>query len=262
MFSTNVIVRGCPSLTVWGPYCNQTIHMVSCSQSSIHENSSLSDLKIYKESNINHLVRNGGRLNANHHLPEQNTIEGKQVVSNSSMFAEAENLITCKNPIESSCLGYGEFKFYSLDIVDIASQFEITATDFKLNQTSFVNNSAVFDGILLMCYARYNAMPLSTLHDYSADISISPLIVKSPKIGRWYIAIQAVNQTKTMTTQENYSEPNMCFSFEWRVHECVSGKAGLNCTWEAHMLQVGHCVNICYQSLLNLLPCIWLLSLK
>ncbi|XP_020261416.1 uncharacterized protein LOC109837535 isoform X2 [Asparagus officinalis] len=205
MFRTNIIVQGCSSSAIWGQYCNQSIDMVTCSQSS---------------------------------TDKPNTTEGKELASNSSIFTEAENIMKCTNPIESSCLGYGEFSFYFLDVVNVASQFTIIATDFKFNQTSSANSSVVFNGIHLMCYARYNAMPLSTLYDYSADISRSPLIVKSPRIGRWYIAIQVVNRKREDTViEENYPEGNMCFSFEWKVHECLSGKAGLNCSWEAHMLQ-------------------------
>lgn len=197
-------------------------------------------------------MMNRGHSGTNYDLPKPSTIQGKQVESNSSIFIRTENMITCKDPIESSCLRYGDFKLYFLDVVNVASQFTITANDFKFNQTSSVNNSTMPDGILLMCYARYNAMPLSSLHDHSANISSTPLIVKSPKIGRWYIAVQAINQTKENTkTQESYFEGKLCFSFEWKVHECINGKAGLNCSWEAHMLQVRNTVNICFPSLLD-----------
>ncbi|KAJ6851463.1 uncharacterized protein M6B38_259140 [Iris pallida] len=241
-FSTSINVHGCVTSTIWGPYCNQTIDTVSCSQSSIFSNSSsLFDRKMLDGglSSLNQLASNEAHVAAeNHLLPEPNSKEATQKVSNSSMFASADNLITCNNSFESSCLSYGEFKFYFLDIVGVASHFKIIVTDLKLNQTSPGNSSTPFDGTLLMCYARHEAMPVTSLHDHSSDISRVPLVVKSPKVGRWYIAIQAVNQTNANNvTQEMYFKANMCFSLEWQVHECLNGKAGLNCSWEAHMLQ-------------------------
>ncbi|XP_038982658.1 uncharacterized protein LOC120110856 isoform X1 [Phoenix dactylifera] len=240
VFSTSIFVEGCPTSTIWGPYCNQTVNMISCSQSLTNKQSrNLLDLTMYKSGSLNHMVRTGDHRKAGYHLVSKRyAIEGKQVVSNASMLTTTENLITCSNSIESSCLGLGELKFYFLDILGVASQFKITSTDFRLNQTSSMDNPANFSGMLLMCYVRFNAMPLRTLHDHSADISRAPLIVKSPKIGRWFIAIEAVNQTEVNgVIQERYSDIRLCFSFQWQVYECLGGKAGVNCTWETYVLQ-------------------------
>lgn len=238
MFRTSIKIEACTISTAWGPYCNQTIDTISCYQSSVYmKPRRLLEEKAKNSDSLNHHVENGGKLQNNYRmLPKVRNTEEKQLVLNSSMFSTDENLITCNNSYESSCLGFGEQKLYFLDIVGVAFQFEISATDIKFNHTSSVNNST--DGILLMCYARHNAMPLVTLHDYSADISRESLIVKSPIIGRWFIAIQIVNQTTlNKDMQQKYSESSMCFSVEWDVLECLNGKAGVNCTWELHMLQ-------------------------
>lgn len=240
VFSTSIYVEGCAASTIWGPYCNQTVNMISCSQSLTNRQSrSLLDLTMCKSSSLNHMVRTGEHRKAGYHLAsKQYAVEERQVVSNTSMLATAENLITCNNSIDSSCLGQGELKIYFLDVLGVASQFKVTITDFRLNQTSSMNNPANFSGMLLMCYVRFNAMPLRTSHDYSADISRAPLIVKSPKIGRWFIAFEAINQTEVNgVIQETYSETSLCFSVQWQVYECLGGKAGPNCTWETYVLQ-------------------------
>nr|XP_029123003.1 uncharacterized protein LOC105053587 isoform X2 [Elaeis guineensis] len=240
VFSTSIFVEGCAASTIWGPYCNQTVDMISCSQSLLNKQSrNLLDLTMDKSGSLNHMMRSGDHRKSGYHLVSKGfSMVEKQVVSNTSMLTTAENLITCSNSIESSCLGQGELKFYFLDILGIASQFKISSTDFRLNQTSSMNNPPNFSGMLLMCYVRFNAMPLRTLHDHSADISRAPLIVKSPKIGRWFIAIEAVNQTQVNgVMQERYSEISLCFSFQWQVYECLGGKAGVNCTWETYVLQ-------------------------
>ncbi|XP_020581043.1 uncharacterized protein LOC110025101 [Phalaenopsis equestris] len=107
-----------------------------------------------------------------------------------------------------------------------------------LNQTSVSNGLAGSEGILVMCYARYNAMPLSSVHDYSAEISRNPLIVNSPRIGQWFVALQVLNQKKIDGEIEgNFSLATLCFSLEWLLYQCSYGKAGQNCTWESHALQ-------------------------
>ncbi|OAY76493.1 Transmembrane protein 8B [Ananas comosus] len=200
--STGIVIQGCPMTNFWGPYCNQTISMIYCSQPSIYNNSSLLDL------NMHNLEKN-----------EMNKEANQKLVDSNSSFLAAESLIMCNNLNETSCIGLGEQKFYFLDVINVASQFTISSL-------SDLGNSS---GVLLMCYVRYNAMPLLTLHDYSGDISMAPLIIRSPKIGRWYIAVEAVNQTVV-------NGLNFCFSLDWQVTECY-GKAGTNCSWESYILQ-------------------------
>ncbi|XP_072988826.1 uncharacterized protein [Typha latifolia] len=214
---TSISIEGCPATTLWGPYCNQTVLMITCSQPSRRSEDHKKD---------------------NHSVSRWKGGEEKQVDFNNTSQETVQNFITCNNSNESSCLGEGELKFYFLDIVSIASQFELTISGFSLNQMTSMNSEGNVSGVILMCYVRYNAMPLRTLHDHSADISRAPLIVKSPKIGRWYIALQAVNQTKVNgLMQETNLEANLCFSLEWQIFDCFNGKAGMNCSWETHMLQ-------------------------
>ncbi|KAJ0970281.1 hypothetical protein J5N97_023158 [Dioscorea zingiberensis] len=227
MFSIRINVEGCTTSTIWGPYCNQTMDMPLCSESAIYKKErNLLGMPSYSgtDSRKTHLVHNN-------FLAVGNPVVGKQEASNGSVFVMAESLITCNNSFESSCVGYGELKYYSLDIASMTSQFTIMVTKFKSNQTLSMGNSSDSGGMLLMCYARYNAIPLHTVYDYSADISRGSLTVKSPKMGRWYIAIQASNQSST------YSNSSVCFSFMWQLQECLDGKAGVNCTWDSCLLQ-------------------------
>ncbi|CAL9086719.1 unnamed protein product [Musa textilis] len=240
IFSISIFIEGCSTMGVWGPYCNQSVNMIPCFQSSIDRHSrNLLDLNMYSWGSLNHMVQAGEDKEVNYHLsPKWMTTKYKQVDNNTSMFVTAENLVTCNNTIELSCLRNGESNIYAVDIVSITSQFVVSLTDLRFNQTSSTENVGNFSGILLMSYARYNAMPLKSLQDYSTDISRAPLIVNSPKVGRWYIAFQAVNQTEANgTMQETFLNGSLCFSFMLQVPECSSGKAGFNCTWEAHTLQ-------------------------
>ncbi|OEL28710.1 hypothetical protein BAE44_0010271 [Dichanthelium oligosanthes] len=120
----------------------------------------------------------------------------------------------------------GDMKFYFLDIVNLALQFEITAANFGVR------------GLSLICYLRYNAFPQRDLHDYSGDIIHDPLVVKSPNIGRWYIAIETVNKTQMNITASTPVPDAMCFSLKWQLTGCLNGKTGTNCSWEAYGLQV------------------------
>ncbi|XP_065029750.1 uncharacterized protein LOC135652595 isoform X4 [Musa acuminata AAA Group] len=240
IFSISIVIEGCSTMGVWGPYCNQSVNMIPCFQSSIDKHSrKLLDLNMYSWGSLNHMAQAGEDKEANYHLSSKwMTMKYKQVDNNASMFVTAENLMTCNNTIELSCLRNGELNIYAVDIVSITSQFVVSLTDLRFNQTSSTENLGNFSEILLMSYARYNAMPLKSLHDYSTDISRAPLIVNSPKVGRWYIAFQAVNQTEASgTMQETFLNGSLCFSFMLQVPECSSGKAGFNCTWEAHTLQ-------------------------
>ncbi|GJM84685.1 hypothetical protein PR202_ga00378 [Eleusine coracana subsp. coracana] len=116
-------------------------------------------------------------------------------------------------------------KFYFLDVVNLALQFEITARTYGLK------------GLSLICYLRYNAFPQRDLHDYSGDVSYDPLVVNSPNIGRWYIAVEVVNKTQINNTALAPVLDKGCFSLEWQLTACSNGKAGTNCSWEVYGLQ-------------------------
>lgn len=221
--STSITIEGCPTSALWGPYCNQSIEMIGCSQFSRYNNPrNLLDQNIHTRKSLN-TRENNRRTNF---LSQSNHLVEQQLYSNSTTSVKMENLITCAISNGSLCIRQGDIKFYFLDVVSLALQFEITAADFGLVQRSS-----------LICYLRYNAFPQRDLHDYSADISSVPLVVKLPNIGRWYVAIETVNITQMNNTASGPMLDTLCFSLEWQVSGCLNGKAGTNCSWEAYVLQ-------------------------
>ncbi|XP_024316796.1 uncharacterized protein LOC100844795 isoform X3 [Brachypodium distachyon] len=221
--STSITVEGCPTSALWGPYCNQTIEMIGCSRFSRYNNSrNLLDLNIDLRRTLN-TSENNRRTNF---VSRSNHLTRQQLDSNTTALLRAENLITCSISNDSLCFRQGDMKFYFLDIVSLELQFEITAANFGLLQSSS-----------LICYMRYNAFPQRDLHDYSGDISRAPLVIKLPNIGRWYIAMETVNRTQMNNTSSTPMLEITCFSFDWQVTGCLNGKAGINCSWQSYVLQ-------------------------
>ncbi|GAB2271735.1 hypothetical protein Dimus_006565 [Dionaea muscipula] len=198
-FSANVTVEGCSSSNVWGQYCNQSVESLTCSQPLTNT---------YSE-------------------PHLLALMGNQTV---------EQGVYSRTVRQNSCYGYNEPSVYSLEIPDLAEQLTITATDVGFNGTSSMNNTNNAGGINIMCYVRYGSIPLTTVHDYSADISKGPLMIPLPQVGRWYIRILPVNATMD-SDQTQASSRKACYSLMWQLLECPVGKAGLNCTWQRHALQ-------------------------
>ncbi|KAG8091754.1 hypothetical protein GUJ93_ZPchr0012g20503 [Zizania palustris] len=220
--STSITIEGCPTSALQGPYCNETIETISCSQSSRYSKSrNLIDLNIDERKSLN------TREHKRHinFLSQWNHLDEKGVGSNSTTYMRMENSITCAISNDSLCLRHGDIKFYFLDVVNIALQFEITAMNFGSSQKS------------LICYLRYNVLPQRDLHDYSGDISSAPLVLNVPNIGRWYIAIETVNKAQMNSTASAPLLDTTCVSLEWQVTGCLNGKAGTNCSWEAYVLQ-------------------------
>lgn len=149
-----------------------------------------------------------------------NALEAKV---NKSML---ENLVTCKSNFEAFCVHEGVPNFFSLDIMNVAEEIIITATNIRFNVTGS-------NDISLMCFVRHGAMPSVTSNDYNINIAKGPLVIHSPLIGRWYISIVPVNLTKT---QDN--SVRVCYSVESQVPQCPLGKAGPNCTMDSYLLQV------------------------
>lgn len=197
-FSANVTVEGCTTSTTWGPYCNQTVDPLSC-------------------------------------VPPDSYFPAGDLTGAMSYNQTNQNVVSCKSSFETSCLGDGEQKVYSLDFVGVAEQLTIMAMDIKVNVTA-ANNSGNVSGINLMCFARHGAIPSATLHDYSSNISVARLSIRSPKVGRWYIAILPVNISKELGRTRN-TTTKVCYFMKTQVHECPIGKAGSNCTWERYVLQ-------------------------
>ncbi|KAI3681788.1 hypothetical protein L6452_36593 [Arctium lappa] len=140
------------------------------------------------------------------------------------------SVVSCRNNDENSCSSPKEPKVYSLDLLGVSEEITISTTNVKFNQTQ--DGTSNQNNIGLMCYARHGAMPSPSNHDYSGNILDSPLAIRSPKVGRWYITVIPLNLS-------NGTVGNMkaCFSLSWQVRQCPQSKAGLNCTWERYMLQ-------------------------
>ena len=174
------------------------------------------------------------------------------VLSDSSNFTESlsidnqttENFISCRSSFENSCHVDGEPKIYFLDVMGLPEQLSVTVMNVRFNGTSS-NFTGNVSEINVMCLARHGTIPLPNLHDYSTNINKAPLVIRSPKVGRWYFTILPVNLSKEIG---GIQDPTIkvCYSMEWKVLECPLGKAGLNCTQERYMLQVGCCLICVY----------------
>lgn len=140
---------------------------------------------------------------------------------------------SCRNDGQRSCILQNESKLYSLDLLGVSEEIIISATNVIYNQTQLSKGTINSSNIILMCYARHGAMSSSFTHDYSGNINNAPLIIQSPKVGRWYITVIPLN-----LSNENVGSMNVCYSLEWKLLRCPIDKAGLNCTWERYMLQV------------------------
>ncbi|CAL9007298.1 unnamed protein product [Prunus brigantina] len=197
-FSANITVEGCTTLTMWGPDCNQTINPLSCALSDSYS-------------------------------PADNSSEAgfyNQTI---------EYVISCKKFFDTSCHRDGEPKFYSLDVVGVSQELKIVAIDVWLNETS-LNKTKNASGINLICFARHGAIPSETVNDYSSNINKSPIVIRFPKVGRWYITILPVNLSKELGGSSD-TDMKVCYSMESKLLECPVGKAGANCTREMYNLQ-------------------------
>ncbi|KAJ8900609.1 hypothetical protein K2173_025386 [Erythroxylum novogranatense] len=92
-FSANISVEGCRASTLWGQYCDQTVDLLSCSQSNSY--------------------------NFTDNTPNEN-------------FQTSETGFSCKS-FEASCHEESEPRVYSLEVVDLVEQLTIAATNFSIN---------------------------------------------------------------------------------------------------------------------------------
>ncbi|KAL6981986.1 hypothetical protein U1Q18_023604 [Sarracenia purpurea var. burkii] len=196
-FRGNVSVEGCATPMMLGQYCNQTVDPLSCAD-SYNLTEDLSDTKSYNQT--------------------------------------AENVVFCRSSDGSSCHGDNEPKIYSLDVVGVAEQLTITMQNVRSNEITSSIVTGTGSGFTFVCYARHGAIPLANLHDYSTNISENPLVIRSPKIGRWYISVHLVNLANAIGAVEDVNV-KVCYSLDWAVLQCPENKAGLKCTWERYMLQ-------------------------
>ncbi|XP_061341278.1 uncharacterized protein LOC133287643 [Gastrolobium bilobum] len=146
-----------------------------------------------------------------------------------------ENSMTCKSNFEVSCVQEGEPNIYSLDIANVVDELTIMAANVRFNITAS-NNASGANDINLMCFARHGAIPSETMHDYSSDLNKSPLVIRSPLIGRLYISILPVNLTKKFGGTQD-GNVKVCYSMESQFLQCPLGKAGPNCTMSSYTLQ-------------------------
>ncbi|GMN44976.1 hypothetical protein TIFTF001_014167 [Ficus carica] len=158
-FSANITVEGCTTPTMLGQYCNQTIESLLCAPSNSYS------------------------VSAN--------------FSEALLHNQTMNIITCKSNFDTSCHGDGETKVYMFDVMGLTEELQITARNISFNVTP-LNISGNFSDFNLTCIVRHGAMPSTTLHDYSGDVSKVPLVIRSPKIGRWYISFLPVNLSKEL----------------------------------------------------------------
>lgn len=182
---------------MWGQFCNQTIDSLSCAPTNSH-----------------------------------NLAANSSVVM---LYNQTMNIITCKNNFESSCHGDGEPKVYTLDVMGLAEELRITAKNISFNITP--NKTGNVRDVSLMCIVRHGAMPSITLNDYSSDINKAPLVIRSPRIGRWYITFLPQNLSREFGGTEG-SNIRVCYIVNSNVLQCPPGKAGPNCTLEKYILQV------------------------
>ncbi|PWA53434.1 transmembrane protein-related protein [Artemisia annua] len=142
-------------------------------------------------------------------------------------------ITSCRNNGGSSCIHQNESKLYSLDLLGVSEEIVISASNVIFNQTQLsnrANNGS--SNIVLMCYARHGGISSSLVHDYSGNINNNPLVIRSPKVGRWYITVIPLNISNGAV-----ETMSVCYSLEWKILRCPLDKAGLNCTWERYMLQ-------------------------
>lgn len=211
-FSANISVEGCPTSTLWGSYCNQTVEPLSCLPSAPYS---------YNLTEIG----NG------------TTIE----------------TVSCTNFGQLSCHGAGKPKVYSFDVLGISEQLTITAKNVSFG-TLPLNKTGNSGAVSLVCFARFGAMPSVAHYDYNASIDKTPFVIRSPKVGRWFIAIVPVDLSGSAGETQNTSK-NVCYSLGLDVVDCPLRKAGPNCSWERYQLQV----NLIYLHIICLLHFLTLL---
>ncbi|XP_042001926.1 uncharacterized protein LOC121751274 [Salvia splendens] len=192
-FSGNITVEGCTTPTMWGQFCNQTVNVLSCSESY-------------------NLTATG--------------------LENGSFKGMNNNAVACRNANGIVCHEEGP-DIYSLDVMGMVKEISIAVTNLTLNGTNPSNMAGNFS---LMCYARHGAVPLKSVYDFSIDISKASLVINFPKAGRWYITVQAVDNSNTSEMGQGHSFKT-CYLLVWQVNRCPLERGGLNCTFETHNLQ-------------------------
>ncbi|GAA0145274.1 cell adhesion molecule [Lithospermum erythrorhizon] len=150
---------------------------------------------------------------------------------NISLNQMAGNVISCRSFDEVTCHEDGGPKVYSLDLLGMAEKFSISALDVQINQTNPSDSN-----ITIMCYAQLGAIPSKVSHDYSGNIHGSPLVIESPRLGRWYIMVELLNLTYEAGKVQG-KNIKFCYSLGFDVVQCPVDKAGSRCAWERYAVK-------------------------
>ncbi|KAL5727302.1 hypothetical protein ACHQM5_000513 [Ranunculus cassubicifolius] len=145
----------------------------------------------------------------------------------------AERVTRCRISSEASCAMHKAPRGYSLDVIGMAEQLKIMAANVSLTERP-INSKGNISGFL---YARYGAVPSGSLYDYYSDISKSPLVIQSPKVGRWYVSLLPGEPSKGRTMKGEEVTSDLCYSLDWELQKCPVGKAGLNCSCQSYDLE-------------------------
>ncbi|CAN6461602.1 unnamed protein product [Victoria cruziana] len=245
-FSANFSILGCTSPLLGGPFCNQTLDMISCALPDGTNQRILLDVDPGEAAYLNTkgIESDGYLLGRGYLTSKENFYESRAQVpsrleelSVSQMSKIVENVTVCESMKRLECLRIGDLKMYSLDVTSMAFQVDLSVKDVKNKSYNSAGSPVKDDGLQLICLARHNAIPSRILYDYSADLILSPLTIPFPKSGRWFIAIYAFNQTSLNTERIVNATSSICFSFKWQIYACTTAKGGEGCKWESYMLQ-------------------------
>ncbi|KAI4311479.1 hypothetical protein MLD38_036372 [Melastoma candidum] len=167
-----------------------------------------------------------------------------QSAQNATSDQTVQSVLSCKSPSLTSCLTGDQRKVYFVDIEGMAEQLSITA-NISLS-SAHSNSSGSNSNSDLWCFARQGAMPSASLYDYAGIVDKSPLLIQSPKVGRWFITFVLSNLSEPLGTQ--LSNVTVCFSIEVNVSECPMGSAGPECASQRYMLQTNPRMSVPFES--------------
>ncbi|CAN6461605.1 unnamed protein product [Victoria cruziana] len=204
-FSANFSILGCTSPLLGGPFCNQTLDMISCALPDGTNQRILLDVDPGEAAYLN-----------------TKGIESDGYLLGRGYLTSKENFYESRAQVPS--------RLEELSV-------DLSVKDVKNKSYNSAGSPVKDDGLQLICLARHNAIPSRILYDYSADLILSPLTIPFPKSGRWFIAIYAFNQTSLNTERIVNATSSICFSFKWQIYACTTAKGGEGCKWESYMLQ-------------------------
>jgi len=266
-----IIVFGCKSSFLRGPYCNNIVSFLSCSHVGSNKHprhlyqNPLNGKKLDQTGDAYHLGKGSVQqlstnigesclLDCNEYADGGNNekmyvSKGRNTMENNNRLLEpAKHALVCtnSNSKDKECIKHEEWKFFSVQIVDISSVLEVmveyesfnssaSATDDKDDDSNNTTNKTKVEAVF---YIRHSALPQRTSYDYVISAGHPGLSIQSPKLGWWYIGVYVSNLTKTHVVQkQEKDEPYLCFVLKWRIYTCSHGKTGENCTWKVHTLQ-------------------------